>query len=324
MPDRQPRISVVIPAFNAAFTLDETLRGARSQTCSEIEIIVVDDGSTDATAEIAQAHAARDGRMRVHVQENSGVAAARNTGAAMAKADWVAFLDADDLWAPTKLAKQLASVARLGPSCALSYTRFSLIDERGEILLEDVGGDVEGHTLEALYLGNFIGNGSSPLVSREALLETGGFNTDLRSRGAQGCEDYELYLRLAGRWTYALVAEPLTGYRVASNNMSSDIRRMYRSFAMVSRETERRHPHLRRTLKQGRMRYLQHLLHAARSRKPSVATLQAAARLLAMSPRHFVGTLLLLSRPHALGPALRPRFHVADPDRSGELTRPPK
>lgn len=316
MPDRKPRISVVIPAFEAAATLDETLRSARSQTLREIEIIVVDDGSRDATAAIARAHASRDARVRLHVQANAGVAAARNAGIAQAAADWVAFLDSDDLWAPTKLARQIEAVARAGPACALSYTRFSLIDESGEILLSDVGGDVDGPALEALCLGNFIGNGSSPLVRRDALLEVGGFDPDLRRRGAQGCEDYKLYLRLAERWTFALVPEPLTGYRAASDNMSSDVARMYRSFALVSHDMAARHPHLRDRLKTGRVRYLQYLIHANRHRKTSIATLQAAGRLLKMSPRGFVGTLLLLMRSTPHHRPFPHRFIIGDPDQN--------
>src|SRR5262245_57856494 len=101
--DRRPVVSVVVPAFNAGATLDQTLRSVRAQTYTHLEVIVVDDGSKDATAEIALAHAKSDARIRLVRQANGGVASARNAGIREARAALVAPIDADDLWAPTKI-----------------------------------------------------------------------------------------------------------------------------------------------------------------------------------------------------------------------------
>src|SRR5690348_12029992 len=100
-------VSVVIPAYNAAATLDETLRSVRSQTHRALEIIVVDDGSVDDTREIAGRHAAVDDRVQVVTQSNAGLAASRNAGWMRARSELIAFIDADDLWAPTKIERQL-------------------------------------------------------------------------------------------------------------------------------------------------------------------------------------------------------------------------
>src|SRR4051812_29793927 len=100
-------VSAVIPAFNAERTINDTLRSVRSQTHRNLEIIVVDDGSTDRTRSIVEEHASRDSRVTLISQVNAGVAAARNVGWQSSHSEWIAFLDADDLWAPTKIEKQL-------------------------------------------------------------------------------------------------------------------------------------------------------------------------------------------------------------------------
>jgi glycosyltransferase involved in cell wall biosynthesis len=101
-----PLVSVIVPAFNAATTLAEALGSALAQTYKNIEILVVDDGSTDATAAIAREFAAADGRVSLVRRSNGGIAAARNSGIAVSKGAYIAPLDADDLWHPTKIEKQ--------------------------------------------------------------------------------------------------------------------------------------------------------------------------------------------------------------------------
>lgn len=103
-------VSVVIPAFNAEATIDETLCSVRSQSHERLEIIVVDDGSTDDTVAVAERHADRDPRITIIRQDNAGVAAARNAGWQAARAEFIAFIDADDLWAPGKIERQLQAM----------------------------------------------------------------------------------------------------------------------------------------------------------------------------------------------------------------------
>ena len=107
MPGHQPLVSVVMPAWNAEATIVEALRSVAAQTYRDLEIIIVDDGSTDATAALAKEFCASDPRARTVRRSNGGPAAARNLGIAEARGEWIALIDADDVWHPTKIEKQL-------------------------------------------------------------------------------------------------------------------------------------------------------------------------------------------------------------------------
>lgn len=252
-------VSVVVPAFNAAATLDQTLRSVRGQTYRHLDVIVVDDGSSDATGEIALAHASADPRVRLIRQANGGVAAARNTGVRLARADLVAPIDADDLWAPTKIERQVAALAA-NPAATLAYTWFACINERGRIVGYGARNGGEGDALRAMCRANLVGNGSGALMRRNAVLALGGYDESLRARGGQGCEDYKLYLGLATVGEVVVVQEFLTGYRVSPHNMSSDTVQMCRSHLMVFEEFAAAHPHLAADLRAGRRIFAQWLV----------------------------------------------------------------
>lgn len=258
-------VSVVIPAYNAAATLDETLRSVRAQTHRALEIIVVDDGSTDATAAIAQQHALADGRVLLLRQNNAGVAQARNHGWQRARADWVAFVDADDLWAPTKIERQLATLDSGGQRVGLVYCWFAKIDHASRIAGTQHNPRWQGDVMQPILLSNFIGNGSSALIRREALAAAGGFDAGLQARGAHGCEDYLLYFRIAEAWHFALVPQRLVGYRWLPDNMSSNRPRMLRSWLLVQDEMLARHPEQARLMQQGVRHYAGWLMDDALS-----------------------------------------------------------
>jgi glycosyltransferase involved in cell wall biosynthesis len=175
-------VSVVIPAHNAEDTIDETLRSVRSQTHHALEIIVVDDGSRDQTASIARRHCEIDLRVRLIDQANAGVAAARNTGWQAARSHLIAFVDADDLWAPTKIEQQLAALRRADDKVGLVYCWYSVIDSEGSVAGEPYRPCWRGDVLERSFLGNFVGNGSTALVRRQALIDANGFDSRLRGR----------------------------------------------------------------------------------------------------------------------------------------------
>lgn len=243
-PDPSPLVAVVIPAHNAAATLHATLHSARGQSHRDLEIIVVDDGSTDGTAAIAAAHGRDDARVRLISQAQQGVASARNRGVAAAKADFVATLDADDLWHPEKIERQMRALAEAGDACGLVYAFSATIDEDDRVVDSAAGGarPYQGFVLAELLLNNFIGNGSSPLLRKRAMTEAGGYDPGLRTQGAEGCEDLKLYLAVAERHTFAAVPSTLTGYRVASTSMSSDVARMIRSHRLVTAPYRGSHP----------------------------------------------------------------------------------
>lgn len=226
-------VSVIVPAFNAGAFIAEALNSALTQTYRNLEVIVVDDGSTDDTAEIVAAIASRDPRVRLLRQRNHGVAAARNLAISRARGSLVAPLDADDLWHPHKIEKQVDAMHAGGPSVGLVYAWSSLIDENGGIILRR--GHValhEGDVFLFLISYNFIGNGSTPLLRRNYVLEVGGYDTTLRARGGE-CEDLMLYLRMAERYEVLLVPAFLVGYRVSSFNLSSNVTRMMRGHELV-------------------------------------------------------------------------------------------
>jgi glycosyltransferase involved in cell wall biosynthesis len=261
------KVSVVIPAYNAGQTLNQTLASARSQTHRHLEIIVVDDGSTDDTVAIAADHAADDPRVSVISQANAGVAAARNAGVAAAGADFIALLDADDLWASTKIEQQLAIFARGDPRVALVYTWFALLDAQSRVIKLGPQVQHEGDVLDPLAYYNFIGNGSAPLVRRTAIEEVGGFDATLRAQGGQGCEDWKLYFEIAERHHFAVVPEALTGYRHTPYNMSSDGRQMLRSRDLSIADLLPRHPTLENRFREGRNRLSRTLFHRSLARR---------------------------------------------------------
>lgn len=258
-----PLVSVVIPAFNAQSTIDETLLSVRRQTYCNLEIIVVDDGSKDETAEMVLRHAREDHRVRLISQDNAGVAAARNKGWQAASSDLIAFVDADDLWARSKIEKQVPLLLAGGEGMGLVYTWWVVIDRHSRIRYCVDGRSIAGDVLQHALLGNFIGHGSSPLIRRQALVAAGGFDLGLRHKGAHGCEDMLLYYRIALRYGFGVVPEYLTGYRVVSGRMSGDRLRMLRSFKLVADEMKNDNRAEIKTIEKGVRNYMLFLLGEA-------------------------------------------------------------
>ncbi len=226
------KVSVIVPAFEAEATLAATLRSVLEQTYRALEVVVVDDGSSDATRSVAERIASQDNRVRVLGQANAGVAAARNRAIDAATGEFVAPIDADDLWHPRKLELQLERFAQVGPRVGLVYNWFRAIDASNRVKVVSASPQVEGMCLHRHLAYNFIANGSTPLIRREAL--TGlRYNSDLAKADSGGCEDYLLQMQVAREWEFALVPAWLTGYRKAGTTMSSNVGRMIRSHIMV-------------------------------------------------------------------------------------------
>ena len=262
-----PLVSVVIPAYNADATLDETLRSVRSQTHQALEIIVVDDGSTDDTGAIAARHAEVDDRIQIVRQDNAGLAAARNQGWRRARADLIAFLDADDLWAPTTIERQVHAFQAGEQDTGLAYCWSVRIDSQSIITGVWEGSRLGGCVLEPILAGNFVGNGSASMVRRQALIDAEGFDSGLRAAGAEGCEDWLTLCRVAEKYGYACVPEHLIGYRYLPNNMSSNRPRMLRSWLLAHEEMLARQPDHGNALKRGVRNYGGRLVQDALSFK---------------------------------------------------------
>ncbi|HEY0087164.1 MAG TPA: glycosyltransferase family A protein, partial [Allosphingosinicella sp.] len=222
-----------VPAFNAEATLAETLRSIAAQTYRPLEILIVNDGSTDSTSAIAAAFCAAEPRARLIAKANGGVASARNRGIAEAAGAWVAPIDADDLWHPAKIEKQVAAALAAPTPPGFVYCWFRVIDEAGRIIGAGERWRVEGPALARLAYRNVVGNGSALLLSKPAALEAGGYDESLRARDAEGCEDVSLQLQVARRHPVALVPEYLVGYRLVPGSMSRSGEQMLRSWEMA-------------------------------------------------------------------------------------------
>lgn len=222
-------ISVIVPAFDAAATLAETLASIAAQRHRAIEILIVDDGSTDDTGAIARAFCAAEPRARVITRDNGGVAAARNSGIAAARGRFVAPIDADDLWHPDYLCKLVARALAAHPTPTLIYAPCRLIDQASRVVGSGLNAGVEGAAPYRMMYANLVGNGSGMLIAREAAIAAGGYDVRLRAAGCEGYEDYLLQLMLASTGPVATVGEYLVGYRQRDGAMSADQARMARS-----------------------------------------------------------------------------------------------
>ncbi|TPG49581.1 glycosyltransferase family 2 protein [Roseomonas nepalensis] len=205
-----PDVSVVIPAYNAAKTIGNTIETVLAQTVPAKEIIVVDDGSADDTAMVAEGYGPF---VKVIRKQNGGPASARNLGVRQAAGEWIALLDADDLWAPDKLERQLRLVA--DPEVGLVHT---LTDgQRAQVPTT--------LSFEQLWDRNWIVN-STVLLRKKAFENLGGFD---ETRDLISVEDYNFWLRLAASgWKILLCPEPLTQY-TRGIGISSDTPRFYKA-----------------------------------------------------------------------------------------------
>jgi hypothetical protein len=234
----------VIPAFNAAAFIAQALDSVLGQTLGSLEVIVIDDGSVDDTSAIVERFAARDSRVRLFHQENAGVGAARNTGIRHARGRYVAPIDADDVWSPDKLQKQVARMDECGDKTGLVYCWSNLIDHTGRRVGVSSPYTIEGRVARALVVRNVVGNSSVPLFPLTVLRDLGGYLTRAEQGGAQGCEDWDLALRVAERHDVRVVPESLVGYRQLASGMSSRGEGMRRSYAMMCDRLRSRNPDL--------------------------------------------------------------------------------
>jgi len=228
-----PLISVIIPAYNAATFIERTLISVLTQTYQNLEIIVVDDGSQDETVAIVQHYAQQDDRLLLLQQENAGVAAARNFGIRASKGEFIAPIDADDIWYPENLEKQVNCAIAGGKKVGLVYSWSVDIDENDGIEAGFHAAKVSGNVYKTLICHNFIGNASSTLIRRLCLTEVEGYSCELKQRNAQGCEDWDLYLRIAERYHFAVVPEFLVGYRKLTSSMSRNAHTMAKSHDLM-------------------------------------------------------------------------------------------
>ncbi len=206
-----PAVSVVIPAYNVQRFIRQTLDSVLAQTYRDFEVLVIDDGSTDGTAEIATDYGEP---VRVLRQENAGPSAARNHGIREARGDFVAFLDADDLWRPEKLAEQMPLFDAAG-RVGLVYCRFQRIDAEGQPLPTEPWptptGEVYYRMLERSYV-----PASTPVVRAACFERAGTFPADM-----SWAEDWLLWIRIARHYQFACADPVLVEHRETAGGLWS-------------------------------------------------------------------------------------------------------
>jgi len=211
-------ISVVIPTYNSAWSIERTLVSVLAQRFSGFEVIIVDDGSTDDLHQRIEPFL-RDVRVRLIVEENRGLAGARNRGIAEARCQFVAMIDADDIWHPDFLGDTLAAL-KADPVAPFAYAYSFRIDRHDRVIEFTTRRHAPRHDFLGLLALNSVSNGSAALFRKTALLAAGAFDETLAKRAAQGAEDWKLALKLAASNTPALVERNLVGYRLVANSMS--------------------------------------------------------------------------------------------------------
>jgi glycosyltransferase involved in cell wall biosynthesis len=210
-----PHVSVVIPAYNSEAFVAEAIQSALDQSYRDLEVIVVDDGSTDGTEKIVRAFPQP---VIYHRQENRGAGAARTLGRERASGDWIAFLDADDVWYPDKLAVQLEQ-ARRQPGVPFFYSDMDMMDAAGRLLEKDF---LQARTarrnkdkkpaLDAVVFHNLpFPYPSTVLLKRSLFLQAGGFS---KAFPAHYHEDFEFFARLAHTEPIHFIPRSLARYRL--------------------------------------------------------------------------------------------------------------
>jgi glycosyltransferase involved in cell wall biosynthesis len=210
-----PKVSVIIPAYNAEKTLLGTIASLQQQTFTDFELIIINDGSTDGT--LALLETLTEPRLRIYSDANGGLPVARNRGIARATGEYLAFIDADDLWTPDKLADQVQALVDC-PEAGVAYSWTAFIDAQNQYLYAKTPKTFTGQVYTRLLVENFIASGSNILVRRSVAAAVGLFDPSLKS-----AEDWDYYIRLAAFAPFVLVPKYQILYRRSPQSMSANV-----------------------------------------------------------------------------------------------------
>ncbi len=217
---RRPLVSVIVPCYNAAPFVEATIGSVLRQTWPELEVMAVDDGSTDTTYQLLQAIAARDSRVKpMQLSRNHGSPAApRNAGVAAARGEWVAFLDADDLWHPNKLEIQMRVLAQHG--CLVCSTEMLDFRDDAEVVFDPPPGTPQVVRVTLLQQLVKYRTPTSSIVAQRDFMTRHPFNPDLSYRAR---EDTDCFIRVHEDMPFSIkVAYPLVRYRQQASQISGN------------------------------------------------------------------------------------------------------
>jgi len=279
-------VSVIIPCYNAARFLPLAIESVLAQTCRSFEILIIDDGSTDDTSRIAASYG---DQLRYFYQENQGAAAARNLGILRARGEFIAFLDADDIWLPTKLDMQLQLFER-DPSLGAIYTDCYSIDENGErtgmYLKRKLSNSRD--RAEEIFIKDFIPNSS--LIIRGSCFDIIGVHDETMLLS----EDEDLKIRIADRFPIGYIEIPLAGWRQHGGNKSLLVEKLKEAFKHDTDIECRKVPRLERLREEKRAVLFENcgllFIHAGNARSARKEFLRA----IRSHPRRFRSYLLYL------------------------------
>lgn len=306
-----PKVSVIIPIYNVASVVAETLKSVLAQTYTDFEVLIIDDGSTDDSVVICQEF--QDVRFQIIHQQNRGLAGARNTGIRHAQGDYLAFLDSDDLWLPEKLERHVQHLDTT-PEVGVSFSRSRFIDAQGQPLGIYQMPKLMDITPGYLFCRNPISNGSC-VVIRKAVLDEIRFQDNLYGAvedfyfddSFRQSEDIECWVRIALQTTWKIegIPEALTLYRVNMGGLSANTLNQYAAWERIVVKAQASHPDFVKTwgnkARAYQLRYLAR--RAASQRSPKMATqllhkaLVTNWRIILEEPRR---TLLTLAATYSL------------------------
>lgn len=218
-----PKISVVVPAYNVSSYIEDALKSLQSQSFKDFEVLIVDDGSTDNTADVVKPYLANDSRFHLLQKQNGGLSSARNYGIRHARGEYIALLDGDDVYHPDKLANHYLHLEK-NPNVGVVYSASKAIRDDGKPTYIHLSGKpIDSDPLKALLCKNFVGHGSNAVFRRCLIDEIDEFDESLRSY-----EDLDFWLRVAatGKWQFQLEPKVLCYYRVRPSGLSFNVLQM--------------------------------------------------------------------------------------------------
>jgi len=297
-----PRVSVIIPTYNRARYLPETLESVFAQTYRDYEVIVIDDGSTDNTAEVLESYLDRIVYVR---KENGGQGSARNAGLKIARGEYIAFLDSDDLWLPDKLELQVRYLDE-HPDVGLVFTDYVIFEEKGSKNKTEIGNIIlskKDLTFKRLLYFNFIPN-LTVMIRKSCFDNVGLFD---ESRELIGGEDYDMWLRISMKYKLGHISKILAKYRQHPGNIvGKDLERGYSIYFKVINKILKYYPnileefnidirkHLHKSYYLWGKNYYEH-----RQYKVAIEHLKTALLLYPIAPKTLM--LYLLSLVHNVG-----------------------
>ncbi len=230
-------ISIIIPTYNTQKYISETIQSVIDQTLSDWELIIIDDGSTDNTVQIVEEFKKRDTRIKYYYQENAGVSAARNKGIELSKGEFIAFLDADDIWLPKNLEKKIESIEN-NVEVFWAFSNIIHFTESSEVIDDKITDANNLEWLGALLLWNAeVKTTPGNIVLKRECCTKGGLRFDENFSTAA---DQDFCIQLAAKYKGKCLKEALVRYRVLENSMSRNIKVMEKDHIAVYKKALKR------------------------------------------------------------------------------------